>query len=158
MDVTAHGTVTDTSLLGGRIPQLAFDGGLAHDTAHVKANGSFADFDPAIASGKPAMKGKVAGTLDVDATVADVSRGVTVNGVQASAKVTLEPSSVGGLDITRANIDGDYHDSAGDIRTLEIVGPDLNVTARGALALTDTGQSNLKVHADSSRLPQIGQD
>jgi hypothetical protein len=47
MDVTAHGTVTDASLLGGRIPQLAFDASLAHDTAHVKANGSFADFDPA---------------------------------------------------------------------------------------------------------------
>ncbi|HWF87090.1 MAG TPA: translocation/assembly module TamB domain-containing protein, partial [Vicinamibacterales bacterium] len=147
---------TNTSILGGSIPELTFDAAVANDTAHLNANGSFVSFDPAVASGRPQMKGTVGGALDVDATVSDVSRGVTVDRVQASAKVTLTPSSIGGLGITRATVDGDYHNSTGDIRTLEIVGRDVNVAASGTLALNETGQSNLKVHADSPSLDQIG--
>jgi autotransporter translocation and assembly factor TamB len=147
MDVTAHGTLTETTILGGTIPRLDFDGGLAHDTAHLKAAGSFAGFDPAVASGKKEMQGKAGGTL---------SAGVTPDSVQADAKVALDASTIGGLEIARANVDGTYHDSTGEIRTLEIVGRDVNVTASGTLALNDTGQSNLKLHADSPSLQEIG--
>ena len=156
LDVTANGTLTDSSILGGTIPQLAFDASVARDTAHVKANGSFAGFDPAVATGKPEVKGSVAGTLAVDATVAHLSSGVTPESVEADAKLTLQPSTIGGLEITRASLDGAYHDSTGDIRTLDITGRDINVQASGTLALNDTGQSNLKIHADSPSLEQIG--
>src|SRR5205085_3952379 len=84
------------------------------------------------------------------------SRGVTVDGVEADGRVTLEPSTIGGLEITRASLDGTYRDSSGEIRTLDVVGRDLNVHASGALALNDAGQSNLKVHADSPSLETIG--
>ena len=156
MELTASGTLTDTSVFGGRIPQVAFDAALARDTVHVKATGTFADVDPAVASGKPELKGSVAGTADVDATLTNISTGLTADSVQADAKVTLEPSSIGGVDITRANVDGSYHNSTGDIRVLDIVGRDLNVQASGTVALNDTGQSNLKVHADTPSLEQVG--
>jgi autotransporter translocation and assembly factor TamB len=156
MDVTASGSLTDSTILGGTIPQLTFDGGLARDTAHVKATGSFAGFDPAVVSGKTEMQGKVGGTLDVDATVAHVSTGVTPDSVEADARVALDASSIGGLEITRANLDGTYHESTGELRTLEIVGRDVNVKASGTIALNETGQSNLKVHADSPSLEELG--
>ena len=73
-----------------------------------------------------------------------------------TAKVDLEPSTIGGLVITRADVDGDYRDSTGDIRTFEIVGRDVNVQASGTLALNDTGQSNLTIHADTPSLEEIG--
>ena len=156
MDATATGTLTDSSILGGTIPQLDFNAAIARDTAHVKAAGSFAGFDPAVASGKPEAKGRVAGTLDVDAIVAHMSSGVTPDSVQADGKVTLQPSTIGGVEITRAALDGAYHDSIGDIRALDIIGRDVNVQASGTLALNDTGRSNLKVHADSPSLAAIG--
>ena len=156
VDLTAKGDLTDTDVMGGHIPQVTFDASLAHDTAHVKANGAFAGFDPAMISGKPQMKGKVTGNLDVDATVANVSKGVTADSVEARADITLEPSTVGGLQITRAHVDGDYRDSSGETRALEIVGRDLNVQGSGTLALNETGQSNFKLHADSSNLEEIG--
>jgi autotransporter translocation and assembly factor TamB len=156
IDVTASGTLSDTSVLGGRIPQLSFDGSLAHDNAHIKATGDFAGFDPAVASGRPAMKGTIGGTLDLDATVSGVSHGVTPESVQASGKVDLQPSTIGGLEISRASVDADYHDSTGEIRTLEIVGRDVNVSASGTLALNDSGASNLKLHADTPSLEQVG--
>lgn len=156
IDVTAHGTFVDTTILGGTIPQLDFDGSMARDTAHLKATGSFSGFDPAVASGKKELQGTVGGTLAIDATVANVSGGVTPESVQADAKIVLEPSTVGGLEMTRANLDGTYRDSTGDIRTLEIVGRDINVQASGMLALNDSGQSNLELHADSPSLETLG--
>ena len=156
MELTARGTLTDSTILDGTIPALDFDGRMARDSAHVKATGSFAGFDPAVASGRKEMQGTVGGTLDVDATVAHVSSGVTPDSVQADAKVTLGQSTIGGLAITRANVDGTYHNSTGEIRTLEIVGRDVNAQASGTLALDDRGQSNLKIHADSPSLGEIG--
>ena len=156
LDLTASGTLTDSSVFGGTIPQLDFTASMARDTAHVKAAGSFAGFDPAVATGKPETRGIVAGTLDVDATVAHVSSGVTADGVQADGKVRLLPSTIGGLAITRASLDGTYRDSIGEIRTLDVTGRDVNLQASGTVALNDTGQSNLKVHADSPRLEEIG--
>ena len=41
-------------------------------------------------------------------------------------------------------------------RALQIAGPDVNVTAQGAIALNDTGASNLTVHAESPSLDRIG--
>ena len=98
----------------------------------------------------------VGGAATVDATIASVSEGVTPDTVDADALITLDPSSIGGLEISRAKLDGTYHQSTGDIRTLDIVGRDLNVQASGTLALNDTGQSNLTLHADSPSLETIG--
>jgi autotransporter translocation and assembly factor TamB len=156
MDLTASGTLEDTSILGGRIPQLSFDTTLSRDTMHVKAVGTLADVDPAVASGKPELAGTVAGSVDVDATVTNISTGVTADSVQADATIALQPSRIGSLDITRGNLEGSYHDSVGDIRVLDVAGHDVNVQASGTLALNDTGQSNFKVHADTPSLEQVG--
>src|SRR5262249_24120187 len=94
MNVTAAGTASDSTLFGGRIPNLAFDASVAQDTARVKANGAFAEFDPAVASGKQAFNGKVGGTVDVDATVNTISTGVTPDSVEGTARLTLEPSTI----------------------------------------------------------------
>jgi len=102
MQLTAKGSLTDTTLMGGTIPRLDFDASLADDTAHVTANGTFSGFDPAIASGDSRVQGTIAGNLNVDASVAHVSSGVTLDSVQADAKLALDRSTVGGLAITRA--------------------------------------------------------
>ncbi len=92
----------------------------------------------------------------MDATIAHVSSGVTVDGVQADGKLTLGPSTLGGVELTRASVDGAYHNATGDIRAFEAVGPDVNVTAHGQLALDETGNSNLQVHAEATDLASIG--
>ena len=156
MNVDASGTVSDTTVMGGRIPNLDFSAQVAGDTAHVTAYGSFAGFDPAAASGNDKLKGEVGGDLNVDATVSNVSNGVTLDSVSATAQVDLGSSTIGGLEISRANIDGDYEQSTGDVRDLEIVGRDVNVNGYGTIALTDDGQSRFTLHADSPSLDTIG--
>jgi autotransporter translocation and assembly factor TamB len=156
LTLTASGTLNDSSILGGTIPQLSFTADVAGDTAHVTASGEFAEFDPAAATGRPGMKGNVAGALDVDATLGHLSSGATTDSVQADGRLTLQRSTIGGLEIARASLDGGYHESVGNIRALDIVGRDLNVKASGTVALNDTAQSNLKIHADSPDLETIG--
>ena len=156
MNVKANGTISDSTLMGGRIPTLDFDAAVGDDAAHVVAHGSFADLNPAVASGRQEMDGNVAGSVDADATITTLSAGVQPENVKATARLTIEPSTIGGLVIQSAAVDADYHDQAGDIRTLEVVGRDLHATAHGTLALNDTGESNLTVHADSPRVEEIG--
>ncbi|HZR26608.1 MAG TPA: translocation/assembly module TamB domain-containing protein [Vicinamibacterales bacterium] len=156
MNVDASGSLTNTTVMGGQIPQLDFTANIANNNAHVTAYGTFNGFDPAMASGNDKLKGQVGGDLNVDATVANFSNGVTPDSVQATAQLDLNPSTVGGLEITRANVDGDYYNSTGDVRNLEVVGRDVNVNGYGTIALNDDGQSNFKLHADSPSLATIG--
>ncbi|MEQ1907393.1 MAG: translocation/assembly module TamB domain-containing protein [Vicinamibacterales bacterium] len=156
LELTAHGTLNEASILGGTIEQLTFDVGVADDTARITADGRFSGFDPAVASGRAELEGIVAGTVNLDASVAHVSSGVTPDGIQADGKLTLQPSKVGGLEIARGSLDGSYHDSIGDIRALDVSGPDINVQAHGLLALNENAQSNLEVRADSPSLETMG--
>jgi autotransporter translocation and assembly factor TamB len=155
-DGTAQIVLQPSTIAGGQIQNLTVDASLAENTAHVKANGEAAGFDPGALSGKPAMNGKVGGMFDIAATIRSVSSGVTLETVDGTARIDLQPSTIGGLSIDSASVDADYHDSTGVIRTLDVKGRDLNVAATGTLALNDTGQSDLKVHADTPSLEELG--
>jgi autotransporter translocation and assembly factor TamB len=155
LELTANGMLTDSTTIAGHVRSLTFDTTLASDTLRVKAVGAFEDLDPGRVSEKPAINGRVAGDVDVDVTLAGVSHGVTVDGVEAAGRVTLGPSTVGELSIDRAAIEGAYRNASGDIRQFELAGRDLNVQASGAMALNDSGQSNLKVHADTPDLEAV---
>jgi autotransporter translocation and assembly factor TamB len=155
LQIAANGTLQNSSLGSGRIDHLTFDTTFGGDTLHVKATGAFADFDPGALSGKPAASGAVAGDVDVDATVAGISPGETVDSVEAEGRVALGPSKIGGFAIDRAAVEGTYRNAEGEIRQLEVNGPDLTLQASGALALNDTGQSSLVVHASTPSLENV---
>jgi translocation and assembly module TamB len=155
LNIAANGMLTDSSIGSGRIEHLTFDTTFGGDALHVKASGAFADLDPGALSGKPAAAGKMVGDLDVDATVAGISKGVTVDSVEAQGRIALGPSTVGGLKIDRAAVDGTYRGGSGQIRQLELNGPDLGVKANGTIALNTSGQSNLVVRADTSSLETL---
>jgi translocation and assembly module TamB len=156
MTLTVNGEVTNAAIMGGHISDLAFDAALDHDRATVKMGGQLAGFDPAVVSGRSAAAGQVGGRIDLQAAIDGVSTGVTLDNVVATARATIEQSSVGGVVIEHAAVDGDYRDRTATIRQLEVVGRDVNLTASGALALNDSGQSDLTFHADSSRLEALG--
>ena len=156
LQLTANGEVFESTLVGGTIPQLSFDATVADDAARVKAVGAFAAFDPSVVSGRTDLKGNVGGTIDAEATIANLSSGVTAEGVEGTARMTLQPSTVGDVQITKASLDGDYRNRVAEFRQLEVVGRDVNLTASGTLALNDTDQSNLTVHADTPSLEEVG--
>jgi autotransporter translocation and assembly factor TamB len=156
LDAHASGTIANASLVDGQLTDANFDASIANNRAHVTAAGTFAELDPARVSGNGRLQGNVGGQFDLDATAEDVADGVTLDSVSGTAKLALGRSSVGKIAFDHATLDADYQQRTGEIRQLEVVGADANVSAHGTLALGDTGNSNLTFHADSPRLAEIG--
>ena len=158
MDVTASGTLTDTSILGGRIPQLAFDAALAQ---RHRARESERQLRRLRSGGGQRQAG--------DEGQRSAARSTSTRPSPA-CRAASRPTACrrNGKDQSRAVDDRRPRDRSREpstattrirpaqIRTLEIAGRDVNVQASGTLALNETGQSNLKVHADTPSLEEIG--
>ncbi len=156
MSAAVQGVLTRSSVFGATLPQMTLRASLDSGTAHVAAKGDFAGLNPAAATGNASLKGDVAGSLDVEATVPDVPDGVDPSRIDARGSLNLQPSSVAGLDIKTAQITGAYSNRAAQVETFEVHGQGLNARASGSLALNDTDQSNLQFRADTPDLEEIG--
>jgi autotransporter translocation and assembly factor TamB len=149
MTVDATGTLRDTTIMGGTLPQLAYDVHLADGGLRAHADGRFEGFDPAALSGRQDLKGTVTGTLNVNAAIADLSAPITPQAIAADGQVNLEKSTIGGLQIDAAAVDGKYASQIGDLTRLQVNGPDLKVDASGRVALDRTSASNLKYRIET---------
>jgi hypothetical protein len=132
---TASGTLTQGAILGARVSEVAFDASIDRDVAHLAATGSFTGLDPGAVAGKPEASGSVGARFDVAATLNHVSAGVTPLTVDGAARLTLEPSTVGGLATSSGRLEAEYREQIAEIRRLDIVGVDVNINAQGTLAL-----------------------
>ncbi|MGB2714649.1 MAG: hypothetical protein WBC51_10750, partial [Vicinamibacterales bacterium] len=155
MTLDASGTLRDSTIMGGTLPQLAFDTHLSNGSLRVHADGQFQDFDPAVLSGRDELKGRVTGTLNVNTEIVNISEPITPEAVTAAGRINLEDSNVGGLQINGASVDGKYAAQVADLTTLQVSGPDLNVDASGRIALDRASQSGLKYHVEATNLEQL---
>ncbi len=159
MTVDAAGTLTDTQVYGGSIPQLGFTAHLANNAVQGHATGSFNGFDPAKIAGNPQYAGHVNGTVDATfgvANLSSLSTSGTPDAITADGKVTLAQTDVAGLRIDTADVEGNYANRRGTIRQATLKGPDLDVTASGPIALDEAGQTNVTLHAAVTNLADIG--
>ncbi|MEP7304641.1 MAG: translocation/assembly module TamB domain-containing protein [Acidobacteriota bacterium] len=156
MTLTATGTLRDSAVLGMHVSSLAFDTSLMNNNLHVSAKGDVDDVDLKAAFGREGLEGHLDGSLDAHATLANISDGVTADSVEATGRVNLQRSNVGRIEIDRAAFDGDYSPASGVIRTLDVAGPVVSLQAHGTVALDESGDSNLIVHADTSSLEELG--
>jgi autotransporter translocation and assembly factor TamB len=155
MNVEAKGTLTDSQLLGGRIPQLSFEATLAEQALHASARGAFQGFDPGALSGDTRLAGSVGGEMDLTVALADISAPVTPEGVAAEGRLSLAPSRVGAITIDQAVIAGRYAHSAGTLDTLTVKGPDMAIDARGRVDLTERAATDVTYRADLANLEPI---
>lgn len=154
----ASGNLTDSVLFGATIPAMTYEAHLAEGGLRAKANGSFANLDPAVVADRPNLKGQVTGAANVELSIADLAAPMTPDSLNAAGTLTLDRSTIGDLTLTRASVDGAYERRIGNIRELVVVSPDANVNAAGTIALDRAGQSNLKYHvdtADATRLAKL---
>ena len=153
----ATGTAVDSELFGATFPQLDFTTRFADGDAHVTGRGTFAGLDPRVVTADERLEGTLNGTLDVETTFRNYAAGITVDSIDISGRVNLEPSSVAGIAIDSASAEGKYANREGEVTQLEIVGSDVKATARGAIALNDTGASDLTVHIETPALDKVGE-
>ena len=157
LTLDATGTATDSKMFGASVPRVDLTTSFAGGDARVRAIGQFSGLDPAVITGNPEVAGSLSGAVDGSTTIRDYASPVTVDSFDFTGRVNLGRSTLAGLTIDTAVIDGTYANRAGELNQLSIAGPDLNVTGKGAIALNDTGTSNLTAHLESPSLDRLGE-
>jgi hypothetical protein len=157
LSLDASGVLTDSELFGARIPRMDVGAKLGGTDMQVRALGQLDGLNPAVMTGDEKSKGNISGAVDVNATLRNYRDGVTADSVDASGRVNLAQSEIAGLTIDTAVIDGRYANREGQINQLAVDGPDLKLQGQGALALNDTGASNMQVHLETPALERLGE-
>ncbi len=157
LSLDATGSVVASEMFGASFPRLDFTANLAGGDARIRAEGEFAGFDPAVVSGNERVAGNLAGTVDVETAIRGYAEGVTTDSIDVAGTVTLGRSTLAGLDIDTAVVDGRYANREGTLTQLAVSGSDVTVNGQGAIALTETGVSNLTLHVEATALDRIGE-
>ena len=155
MKLDATGTFTDSAVMGGTLPRLAFEVHLDKGKLDGRANGAFEGFNPGQLAGRKDLEGKVTGTVDASFAVADINAPITPEALTAEGKAGLTASTVGGLTIDNAAVEGRYAGQVGDIKAITLTGPDVKLNASGRLALDRTNDSNLKYHVEAINVAEL---
>ena len=121
--------------MGGRLPGSLMNTHLAGGALNILADGRFEGFDPSTLVNRKEVAGTVTGTLKVNVQLADITAPVTQESIAAEGTVALEKSTVGGLAIDDASVEGKYAAQVADLKRLQVNGPDLKVDASGRMAL-----------------------
>jgi hypothetical protein len=128
----------------------------------ASALGEFSSLNLEALTGREQLRGEIAGAFDVRTTIAGVGQPITLDTVSGDGTVRLEASTIGPIAIDTAVLEGQYARRGGEVRSLHVVGPQLEITASGPLALGDSGESKLEYHVVHSRLdelaPLVGRD
>ena len=155
LTLDVKGTLTDSTIMGGRLPRLAYETHLAAGALNILADGRFEGFDPSTLVNRKEVAGTVTGTLKVNVQLADITAPVTQESIAAEGTVALEKSTVGGLAIDDASVEGKYAAQVADLKRLQVNGPDVKVDASGRMALDRTSESNLKYHVEAIDLAEL---
>ena len=155
MTVDATGKVRDSQFMGGRLPELAFDAHLDRGALAGRVDGRFEGVNPANTSGRKELDGTFTGTVNANFAFRDVTAPITPEGVTAGGHASLASSTVGGLRIDSAELDGKYAAQVGDLTKFTLAGPDVKADASGRLALDQASRSNLKYHIDAIDLSSL---
>ena len=155
MKLDAIGTFTDSSIMGGRIPELAFEAHLNEGGLTGRADGRFEGFNPGQVASRKELEGRVTGTVNASFAIADITLPITPEAVTADGRATLAQSEVGGLRIDGAEVQGKYAGQIGDLAAFNISGPDVKANASGRLALDRQSNSSLTYHVEAVNLAEL---
>ena len=145
LDVT--GTLVDSHLFDATFPRMDVTTNLAGGHMRVRTAGMFTGLNPALVTGDTRAEGMLNGSIDAETAIRDYASGVTVDSLDTSGHVELTRSTFGKLTIDSAVVDGSYAAREGQLKQLQITGPDLNVTGEGTIALNRIG----RVQSDGPR-------
>jgi hypothetical protein len=142
--------------MGGRLPQLTYEAHLASGALAVTADGRFESFNPATLTNRKTLDGEISGTVKASVQIADVSAPITPAALTADGAVALEKSTIGGLAVDTARVEGKYAGEVADLKALQVSGPHVKVDASGRVALDRTSASNLKYLVEAIDLGELG--
>ena len=148
MKLDATGTLTDSIVMGGRLPELTFEahldrGGLTGERQRCASK----DSTPASLQIDRHSTDRSRGPLTHISSVCDVNAPMTPDAITADGRATLASSAVGGLQIDSAELEGKYDGQVGDVTKLDVAGPD----SESARVGPDRARSRQQLEPEVSR-------
>ena len=147
----ATGTLRDTRVLGGRIPEMAVDATLDGRRLDVTSRGRVDGFDLASLSGMPALTGTIGGNVDARVTLADTNT-VTVDTMSVDGTVALDHPTLLDVPFTEVKADLSLANGLATIRSLDARGEGFTLTGKGALGLGQDDVSDFTYRLDADSL------
>lgn len=149
-------TVRDSTLGGGRIPELALSGDVARRSLDATVRGQLQGFDPGRISGRSELTGSVDASLDATVAVHDLSKPSDLSGLRAEGTIAIAPSRVGGLGIRTASIQGNVAGETAHLDKAHVETSVGTIDASGDIAAGDKGTSTLQYDATLTDLGRLG--
>ncbi len=94
-------------------------------------------------TGRDDLAGRVSGQVDVVVSSLDLTGEFDPERLDARAELTLAPSEVGGVTIDEARLSATMAGGVGELRTLRVVSPVIELDASGPVAIAEHGTSRL---------------
>ncbi len=153
-DVAGSGTTVPTLELAGTlgVPHAAIVGGDVRDAvADVRLTrgalagtliASFSNLDPGLAADRPPLAGAVSGSIDAAIATPSITT-FSLPDTTGRVRLALEPSRVGEQAIDRGALQATLAAGVLEVASLDVSGPLADVTAKGTVAVTRDGTSNL---------------
>jgi len=133
---------------------------IENQTLTTSARGNASNVNATVLAGMTTLDSGITGSFDVMATVAQLDQPWTLDALDGSGSIEFQQSFVGPVDITKGRLVARLTNGQADVTSFEAQGPQMDVTASGAVALEEGSQSNLKYTvtvADLSRIsPLVG--
>jgi len=145
---TANVGLTDSTVEGLRLSTLNVQASVVDHALKATVTGRL-DGDV----GQAARVGEAgdyvaAGDIEADVALPDIRGELAIEDVSGQAQVALDRAVIRGITLDRLDLQANITDGRVDVGSLKADGPNLNVTAQGAVALGDTGQSDLQYQID----------
>lgn len=144
------GTLTDSTVLGGRLPGMAFDATIDGPRLDLTTNGRIEGFDLARLSGTPTLTGTLTGAVDARVRLPDTGN-VSLETVDVDGRVTLESPTLMQVPFSQITADLSMAEGRATIRSLDARGDGFTLTGQGTLGLGpgDVSDFTYRLDADS---------
>lgn len=149
--LTARGTLRDTRVFNGLVPQMEVEATLAGSTLDVQAKGNVASYDLATLTGVAAMTGTLTGRVDSAVTFTDLDD-VRIETVGVDGRFVFDAPTLMGVPFEQITADVRLADGVVDVRTMEGRGDGFTVAGSGALALGTVGASDFTYEVQAASL------
>ncbi|MGH9160609.1 MAG: hypothetical protein ACRD2X_11590, partial [Vicinamibacteraceae bacterium] len=135
--VSGSGRMVDSTVMGGRLPELRFKANMGDNALEVEAAGRFADYDLETLFDVERVTSRLTGSADVRLWFPDVSAPFTPEYFDVSGLVALNDSEIAGLAVKTMAAKGSYEKGVATFDSLSANGPGYSLTGAGTASLDE---------------------
>jgi autotransporter translocation and assembly factor TamB len=154
--LTAGGRLDRADLFHGRLSAAAVTLAISGGTLTAAYNGQLSTIDPAVALDDGRFAASLTGAANVRTTVRDLlTRTPEAADYDIDGALDLTASSVRGIDLTGAHIDGQFRDAKAELQNIAVSGPAIDGRGSGTIAFAADRTSDFQYDIAQAELSHL---